>query len=209
MAGSALRVRTASASSARRLSPSRSAAGQPVTHWATASGSSTTIARRTPTPAASRRIHRRYARPSGAPPREYWPQSRCGMSYATSTGTRPSSAAARVTARARSSGSRSPSHTAVGCAAIRPSNSASSSRPRSVHTREVRRASVCGSTHSRSPARRAAPPGHGPAHPRASAPARHNTPAAGQEERERGAACLPDTGHLLTAGRILDGQPHT
>ena len=56
-----------------------------------------TIALPVPSPAAKASIQAWYSSPVGAPPAEYWAQSRPGTLYATSTGTVPFAAArARV-----------------------------------------------------------------------------------------------------------------
>lgn len=80
-----------------------------------------------PRPAAKSSIQPSYAARSGAPPCEAPPQSRCGMAYGTTTGTRPSAAAPAVTALTRAvmvAGVKSANQTAAGRSAIRDSMTA-------------------------------------------------------------------------------------
>src|SRR5215208_1353660 len=75
--------------SARAVDDRQSALG-------TASGSRITADFLPARPAAKSRIHWRYVLPLALPPAEYSPQSRCGMLYATNTGSAPCASAAET-----------------------------------------------------------------------------------------------------------------
>jgi hypothetical protein len=84
---------------------------------AMASGSRITTTSPEPRPAANLSIQASYSPRLPAPPWEGPPQSRCGIAYGTTIGTRPWAAAADVTERTREvmvSGANSANHTACG-----------------------------------------------------------------------------------------------
>ncbi|CAM5325232.1 hypothetical protein SALBM135S_07147 [Streptomyces alboniger] len=81
-----------------------------------------------------------------APPAECWPQSRCGMLYATNTAVRPCFTAPAVAALTSEAGSSPAGQTAMGRSEIRLSASASRSRPARRHSSTWRAAGLSGST---------------------------------------------------------------